>query len=258
LFTAQKTREHGGEFLLRIEDIDRARCKPELAEAAFEDLRWLGLKWPEPVRFQSRHMHDYTFMIDRLERLRLLYPCFCTRAKLGKTGGPKDPDGTIIYPGHCKLMTKMEQNRRMTASEPYALRLDMEKAVLAAGPSLSFQELGSGPEGETGLVMCNPKAWGDVIVARKDIATSYHIAVVHDDALQNIAYVTRGIDLFHATSIHRLLQSILDLPVPRYIHHPLIPDEAGRKLSKSAGDKSLAALREEGVTPEQIKRQLGF
>ena len=258
LFTAQQAKDHSARFLLRIEDIDRARCKAEFAEQAMADLEWLGLSWPQPVRYQSRHMHDYTVVIDRLERLGLLYPCFCTRAKLSKAPGPKDPDGATVYPGYCRLMTKMERNRRMTAGEPYALRLDMAKAIVAAGPDLSFYEAGCGPDGETGIIPCTPQAWGDVVLARKDIATSYHIAVVHDDAIQHISHVTRGIDLFHATSIHRVLQSILELPAPAYIHHRLIPDETGRKLSKSARDRSLAALRDDGVTPEMIRKQFGF
>ncbi len=258
LFSAQKARELQGEFLLRIEDIDHLRCKREHRDAALADLAWLGLSWPDPVRIQSQHMHEYTFMIDRLERLRLLYPCFCTRTKLQQVQAVKDPDGTPLYPGYCRLMTSMERNRRMTAGEPYALRLDMAKAILAGEPGLSFQELGQGPDGQAGLIECDPKMWGDLVLARKDIATSYHIAVVHDDAVQGITHVTRGVDLFHATSIHRLLQSILELPVPRYIHHALVPDEAGRKLSKSAGDLSLAAIREGGTTPQQIRSQLGF
>jgi len=258
LFTAQQAKIHKAQFLLRIEDIDQARCKPVFAEQAEADLRWLGLDWPQPVRHQSRHMHEYTIIIDRLEKLGLLYPCFCTRAKLSTAPGPKDPDGTTVYPGYCRLMTKMDRNRRMTAGEPFALRLDMAKAILAAGPDLSFHEAGCGPDGETGVVPCAPHAWGDVVLARKDIATSYHIAVVHDDAIQGITHITRGIDLFHATSIHRVLQSILELPVPVYMHHKLIPDDTGRKLSKSARDRSLAALRDEGVTPDMIREQLGF
>ena len=258
LFTAQQAKIYRATYLLRIEDIDRARCKPVFAEQAQADLKWLGLDWPQPVRHQSRHMHEYTVIIDRLERLGLLYPCFCTRAKLSHAPGPKDPDGTTVYPGYCRLMTKMERNRRMTAAEPYALRLDMAKAIVAAGPDLSFYEAGCGPDGETGVITCAPQAWGDVVLARKDIATSYHIAVVHDDAIQQITHITRGIDLFHATSVHRVLQSILELPVPVYIHHKLIPDDTGRKLSKSLGDQSLAALRDEGVTPDMIREQFGF
>ncbi len=258
LFTARMARQHKGRFLVRIEDIDHVRCKPELAAAALQDLRWLGLNWLEPVRYQSRHMHEYIAMIDRLEHLKLLYPCFCTRSRLAQTSGPRDPDGAFVYPGFCRLLTHGDRNRKMAAGQPYALRLDMARAVLAAGPDLTFNEAGAGPEGQTGIVRCTPQVWGDVVLARKDIATSYHISVVHDDALQGITHVTRGTDLFHATSIHRVLQSILDLPVPRYIHHPLIPDDTGRKLSKSANDRSLASLREEGITPQMIKAQLGF
>jgi glutamyl-Q tRNA(Asp) synthetase len=258
LFTQREARRHDGLFTLRIEDIDTFRCKQEFVDGIFEDLAWLGLKWPEPVRRQSKHLHEYIAFIDRLERLRLLYPCFCTRAKLNAIDGPKDPDGAPVYPGFCRLMTKWERQRRMVAGEPYALRLDMAKAIVAGGENLAFREEGVGPAGETGLVPCNPKAWGDVVLARKDIGTSYHIAVVHDDALEGITHVTRGQDLFHATSIHRVLQSILELPQPVYIHHPLIPDETGRKLSKSAGDRSLASLREAGVSADEIRRELGF
>ena len=258
LFTEREARRRDGQFLLRIEDIDTFRCKQEFVDGIFEDLAWLGLTWPEPVRRQSRHLHEYTTFIDRLERLRLLYPCFCTRAKLTTAEGPRDPDGAPVYPGYCRLMTSWERQRRMTAGEPYALRLDMAKAIVAAGGTIAFREEGEGPAGETGLVSCDPHAWGDVVLARKDIGTSYHIAVVHDDALQGITHVTRGQDLFYATAVHRVLQSILELPQPVYIHHRLIPDETGRKLSKSAGDRSLASLREAGVTADDIRRELGF
>ena len=258
LFTEREARRHDGLFMLRIEDIDTFRCKQEYVDGIFEDLTWLGLSWPEPVRRQSKHLHEYITFIDRLERLRLLYPCFCTRAKLSTADGPHDPDGAPVYPGFCRLMTSGERQRRMTAGEPYALRLDMAKAIVAAGSNLTFREQGMGPGGETGLVACNPKAWGDVVLARKDIGTSYHIAVVHDDALQGITHVTRGQDLFYATSVHRVLQTILNLPQPVYIHHGLIPDETGRKLSKSAGDRSLASLRDAGVTAEEIRQEFGF
>ncbi len=258
LFSWQQARLHDGQCLLRIEDIDTARCRQEYVDAIAEDLSWLGLHWPQPVRRQSRHMHDYIAVIDRLERLRLLYPCFCTRAQLATHEGPRDPDGAVIYPGHCRLLTAQERQRRMTAGQPYALRLDMAKAIVAAGSNLTFRELGTGPDGQTGTVACQPQRWGDVILARKDIGTSYHIAVVHDDALQAITHVTRGHDLFHATSIHRVLQSILEFPQPAYIHHPLIPDETGRKLSKSAGDRSLASLRDDGATAADIRILLGF
>lgn len=258
LFTTRQARRHDGVFTLRIEDIDTFRCRQEYVAAIFEDLAWLGLSWPEPVRRQSMHMHDYTIFIDCLERLRLLYPCFCTRAKLYAREGLKDPLGVPLYPGYCRLLTARERQRRMTAGEPYALRLDMAKAIVAAGHELTFFERGEGPGGENGLVPCRPQDWGDVVLARKDIATSYHIAVVHDDALEGITHVTRGHDLFHATSIHRLLQSILELPQPIYIHHRLIPDDTGRKLSKSAGDRSLASLRKAGVSAEEIRRELGF
>lgn len=257
LFAQRMARELEGRLLLRIEDIDTARCKPEYTEWVFEDLAWLGLSWPAPVRRQSEHLAAYTTALDRLERLRLLYPCFCTRKKLNAARTAKDPDGAPVYPGICKLRTAQERMQLMTAGTPFALRLDMAKAIVAAG-DLRFRELVNTASGEAETLNADPKVWGDVILARKDIATSYHIAVVVDDAVQGISHVTRGTDLFAATAIHRLLQVLLDLPQPQYAHHRLIGDETGRKLSKSAGDRSLRTLRQAGVTAAEVRALLGF
>ena len=256
LFTAERARLLEGRLLLRIEDIDWLRCKPAYTDQILEDLSWLGLTWEEPVRRQSEHLAAYTTALDRLDTLKLLYPCFCSRKQIAERARGTDPDGAPLYAGHCRLMTARERLKRMTAGEAYAMRLDMKKALVAAGEGLSFIEEGEGPNGETGRLTVAPERWGDVVLARKDIGTSYHMAVVVDDAVQGITHVTRGQDLFHATDVHRVLQSLLELPTPKYCHHRLIGDEAGRKLSKSAQDQSLRSLREAGVTAEEIRRTL--
>ncbi|MFO0992716.1 MAG: tRNA glutamyl-Q(34) synthetase GluQRS [Hyphomicrobiales bacterium] len=247
LLNEREAKAAGGRFLVRIEDIDTIRCTEALARACLEDLAWLGLLWEEPVRFQSRHMGDYRDALARLDALGLLYPCTCSRRDIAEAAGPHlcDPEGQPLYPGTCRETLR-------SRDEPHALRLDMAKACALVHAPLAFTELG---EGE---IIADPSAWGDVILARRDIATSYHIAVVVDDALQDITHVVRGRDLFAATAIHRLLQELLGLPVPLYRHHRLIGDEAGRKLSKSAGDRSLASLRDAGVTPAEIRRELAF
>lgn len=247
LLNEREAKMAGGRLLVRIEDIDTVRCTAELAQACLEDLAWLGLQWEEPVRSQSRHMDDYRDALAKLDALGLLYACTCSRRKIAAAADPelRDAEGQVIYPGTCR-----DAGRSRDA--PHALRLDMHKACAMLKVPLRFTELG---EGE---VIADPAAWGDVIVARRDIGTSYHIAVVVDDALQEITHVVRGRDLFAATAIHRLLQELLGLPVPLYRHHPLIGDETGRKLSKSAGDRSLASMREAGVRPEEIRRELGF
>ena len=247
-FTA--ARRAGGRFLIRIEDIDFIRCKASLAQAALEDLRWLGLAWEEPVRWQSRHFGDYRQMLQRLDSMGLLYPCFCTRADVARqASSARDPDGQPIYPGSCRRLSAAERRSRRKA-EPHALRIMMDEAVQREEGSLSFEEQGQG------RLLADPLAWGDAVLARKDIGVCYHIAVVADDALQSITDVIRGKDLFHATAIHRLLQALLGLPEPRYFHHELIGDETGRKLSKSAGDQSLRSLREAGVTAAEIRTAL--
>lgn len=247
LLNEREAKAAGGQFLVRIEDIDTIRCTPALARACLEDLAWLGLQCEEPVRFQSWHLGDYHNALDQLDELGLLYPCTCSRRDIALSADATriDPEGQPVYPGTCRGLGR-------SRNEPHALRLDMKKASAFLNVPLTFTELGEG------TITADPQAWGDVILARRDIGTSYHIAVVVDDASQGITHVVRGRDLFAATSIHRLLQELLGLPVPLYRHHALIGDEMGRKLSKSAGDRSLASLRDAGVTPEEIRRELGF
>ncbi len=254
-------RRAGGRFLLRIEDIDRTRCRPQYEAAIFADLGWLGLAWEEPVRRQSEHAADYAAALARLRALGLVYPAFMSRGEIAAaTAGrdwPRDPDGAPLYPGTDRDLDRAEAEARIAAGAPYALRLDMERAVAAAGP-LWWDEEGAGPHGDSGRIAADPARWGDVIVARKEMATSYHLAVVVDDAAQGVAAVVRGRDLFHATSVHVLLQRLLGLATPVYHHHRLIVDESGRKLAKSDRDTALAALRAAGATPADIRRLVGL
>ena len=262
LFSAREAQRADGRFLLRIEDIDLLRCRSEFVEGIYEDLAWLGLSWEQPVRRQSEHFETYFEAIDRLQELDVLYPCYATRSEIraaveGKADHPLDPDGAPVYPGLYRDGSETAEPER-----PYALRMNHALAIRLVCEKLgrrpSFRETGSGPAGESGVLPVTPEIWGDVVLARKDIRTSYHIAVVVDDALQNITHIMRGQDLFAATHIHRVLQVLLDLPEPVYCHHPLISDETGRKLAKSANDQSLASLREAGVSADQIKEELGF
>jgi glutamyl-Q tRNA(Asp) synthetase len=242
----------GGRYLVRIEDIDFIRCRATLAEAALEDLAWLGLDWEQPVRWQSRHMDDYRQALQRLSQMGLLYPCFCSRADIARTAsGKRDPDGQPLYPGTCRSISEAARQERRQR-EPFALRIDMHEAVSRLAQPITFHEEG------LGRMAADPMAWGDAVMARKDIGVSYHIAVVTDDALQQITHVVRGRDLFQATAIHRMLQMLLALPEPAYRHHELIGDETGRKLSKSAGDRSLRSLREAGVSAQSVRAALGF
>jgi glutamyl-Q tRNA(Asp) synthetase len=251
----------GGRFLLRIEDIDRTRCRPEYETTIYRDLAWLGLAWEKPVRRQSEHMADYSDALARLDAMGLVYPGFMSRAEIAAASAdpswPHDPDGAPLYPGIDRDLDRREAQERMKSGAPFALRLDMAKAVAAAGP-LGWNEDGAGPAGETGRIAAAPWRWGDIVLARRDTPTSYHLSVVVDDAAQGVTNVVRGRDLFHATSVHVLLQALLGLPAPRYHHHALITDAKGRKLSKSAGDTGLAALREQGLTPADIRRLVGL
>ncbi len=253
-------RAAGGRFLLRIEDIDRTRCRPEYETAILRDLEWLGLSWEEPVRRQSEHFGDYRAALGRLEAMGLVYPAFLSRAEIAahaaSPGWPRDPEGLPIYPGVDRTLDPREATRRIGSGAPHALRLRMAEAVALAGP-LFWAETGAGPDGETGDIVAAPEAWGDVVLARKETPTSYHLSVVVDDALQGVTHVVRGQDLFHATSVHILLQRLLELPQPLYHHHRIITDESGRKLSKSDRDTSLVALRDAGMTPGDIRRILG-
>lgn len=267
LFTCRAARESGGRFLLRIEDIDFIRCRQAYVDQALDDLTWLGLRWEEPVRRQSEHFDDYRATLARLDGMGLLYPCFATRQEIAEAtasrpGWPKDPDGSPLYPGLYKDIDEEARLRLREEGRPHALRLDLDRALARLRPRgigpITFREQGIGPEGESGLLHARPEQWGDIVLARKDIGVSYHIAVVVDDALQGITHVTRGHDLFHATGIHRVLQLLLGLPEPVYRHHRLIGDETGRKLSKRAGDRGLRSLREAGVTADELRRALGF
>jgi glutamyl-Q tRNA(Asp) synthetase len=255
----------GGRYLLRIEDIDSVRSTQANVDGIFRDLAWLGVTWDGPVRRQSEHIATYQAAADRLAASGLLYPCFASRQEIhvgrAAAGGGTDPDGSPLYPGHSRGMPRAEIEARRARGEPYVMRLDMTRAMAAAsdrlaGAALSFIEIDE--NGASQRITCDPGRWGDVVIQRKEVPTSYHLSVVVDDALQGITHVTRGRDLFNATDIHRLLQVLLDLPEPVYSHHRLIVDDAGRKLSKSARDTSLAELRDAGVTPADIRRLIGF
>jgi len=265
LLNADLAHADSGRLLLRIEDIDTARCRPEYETAVYEDLAWLGLHWESPIRRQSENWDNYRGALARLEAMGLIYPSFETRAEIARLvidrevqgPRPRDPDGTPLYPGDAKNMSLAERNRRIEAGEPYALRLDMRAAMLRAG-TLTWVETGAGPGGETGTVVADPSAWGDVILARKETPTSYHLAVVVDDAAQGVTHVVRGRDLFHATAVHCLLQVLLGLGAPRYHHHRLVLDETGNKLSKSTQSTGLRELRARGVRPTDIRRLTGL
>jgi glutamyl-Q tRNA(Asp) synthetase len=253
-------RAGGGRFLLRVEDIDPARCKPEFEAAIYEDLGWLGIAWETPVRRQSEHLDEYRRALDKLSGLGLVYPSFESRAEIAKMVSereahgtwPRDPDGAPLYPGGARQLTPDECAHQIKAGAPYALRLDMDAAIARTG-ELSWIELGEGSDGETGRIAARPEAWGDVILARKETPTSYHLSVVIDDALQGVTEVVRGQDLFQATSVHRLLQHLLGLPEPAYRHHRLIRDAAGHKLSKSTGATGLRELRVAGASVADIR-----
>lgn len=260
LENSDRARAAGGRLLLRIEDIDAARCRPEFEAAIYEDLAWLGLAWEEPVRRQSEHLDDYRAVLDQLTRADLIYPSFESRGEIlrliaereAQAPWPRDPDGTPLYPGSAKDLPADERARRM-ARDPYALRLDSNAAAVRAGP-LVWHETGV-CDGE---VRATPEAWGDVILARKDTPTSYHLSVVVDDALQGITHVVRGQDLFASTSVHRLLQAVIGLPAPIYHHHRLVLDRDGHKLAKSTGATALRTLRGRGASPADIRRMVGL
>jgi glutamyl-Q tRNA(Asp) synthetase len=260
LLNFDMARAAGGRLLLRIEDIDQTRCRPEFEAAIYEDLAWLGLSWEAPVRRQSAHLDDFRAALERLEVRELIYPSFESRAEIARLAaehGPRDPDGAPIYPGSARTMTRDERARRVKTGAPYAWRLDMDAAIAAVGP-LFWTETGASPRGEAGTVPTVPKAWGDVVLGRKETPTSYHLSVVIDDALQGVTHVVRGEDLFWSTSVHRLLQALLNLPAPTYHHHRLILDAEGGKLSKSTSSTALRELRAQGVTPAAIRRMLGL
>jgi glutamyl-Q tRNA(Asp) synthetase len=265
LINFDMARAAGGRLLLRIEDIDGSRCRPEYEEAIVEDLAWLGIEWEQPVRRQSEHLGDYRAALAKLERSGLLYPSFESRAEIAalvaereRAGAwPRDPDGAPLYPGNAKSLPYELREQRIAAGATYALRIDMAAAVAHAG-ALAWTEAGQGPGGEAGTVAADPGVWGDVVLARKDTPTSYHLAVVVDDAIQGVTQVVRGQDLFFATSVHRLLQALLGLPVPTYHHHRLLLDADGKKLSKSTRATGLRELRAQGISPADIRRMVGL
>ena len=257
-------RLNGGRFLLRIEDIDTTRCRPEFEAAIHEDLAWLGLSWEQPVRRQSEHFDLYRETLARLDREGLLYRSFESRTEIARLVAerdahgrwPRDPDGAPLYPGAGATQSTAEQARLDQSGLPFALRLKVEAAMHHAG-HLTWTELGEGPECETGRVMAQPRAWGDAVLGRKETPASYHLSVVIDDALQGVTHVVRGQDLFWATSIQRLLQYLLDLPEPVYRHHSLVRDESGAKLSKSDGSTAIRERRAQGLSPADIRRMAG-
>lgn len=265
LLNFDSARQAGGRFLLRIEDIDVTRCRPEFEAAIYEDLAWLGIAWEEPVRRQSEHLSDYRDAVERLAAQGLIYPSFESRAEIARLVAereararwPRDPDGAPLYPGSAKRLSSDDRARLIESGAPYALRLDMAVACARARDP-TWIERGEGPEGETGVVSARPEAWGDVILARKETPTSYHLSVVIDDVLQGVTDVVRGQDLFWSTSVHRLLQQLIGLPAPTYRHHRLIRDAAGRKLSKSTAATGLRELRGQGATPADIRRLVGL
>lgn len=255
-FAYQAAKADGGQFLVRLEDIDSTRVRPEYEAAIFEDLAWLGMDWLRPVRKQSEHFDDYRGALSKLEAMGLLYPCFCTRKEIqaeiaGADNAPQGPDGPL-YPGICLSRSKAERQDRMASGQPYALRLDVAKAKSLAGAVLRWTDRTHGEH------EARPEIFGDVVLARKETPTSYHLAVVVDDALQGITLVTRGEDLLPATHLHRLLQALLGLPVPEWQHHRLITDEQGKRLAKRDHARSLRSLREAGMSAAEVWRSVGL
>ncbi len=244
----RRARAAGGRFLLRMEDIDPSRCRPEFADSIQDDLQWLGLDWDGPVRVQSEHLTDYQSVLDGLAEQELVYPCFCTRADIAReiaasVNAPHGPDGGLLYPGTCRRLSAAERAERIAAGERFAQRLDMAAAFR---PGLTYHEDGEG------RIVCHPDRFGDVVLARKDTPASYHLCVTHDDALQVVGVVTRGVDLKPATDLHRLLQALMGWPEPAYAHHRLLTDATGRRLSKRDKAETLRSIRAEGVSARAI------
>ncbi len=264
ILNARMAKEIGGRFLLRIEDIDLARCKPEYEDAIYTDLQWLGLEWESPVRRQSEHIADYQSALDTLKARDLVYPAFMSRGQIREwvqkteeagSKWPRAPDGSPHYPPLCKALPREESLARIAKGEKHAWRLDIEKAISVLKAPLHFRETGEEP---TGTVLVDPSIWGDVMLWRWDAPSSYHLSVVVDDSLQGVTHVVRGLDLFQATHIHRLLQHLLNLPEPIYHHHRLIHDETERKLSKSNASTAISALRQQGLGVEELLALIGL
>jgi glutamyl-Q tRNA(Asp) synthetase len=252
LIAWRRAREAGGRFLLRIEDIDPGRCRPEFAAAIEEDLAWLGLDWDGPVRVQSQHLDEYRAALDGLAERGLLYPCFCSRGEIlaevaGSAGAPHTPDGTPRYPGTCRALSSDERSERIARGDRYALRLDMARAMQAIALPLTFEDANDGS------VVCDPSPFGDAVLGRKDAPASYHLCVTHDDAAQGVTLVTRGEDLKPATHLQRLIQALMGWPAPAYAHHRLLTDASGRRLAKRDNAATLRALRNDGRSFEEVR-----
>ncbi len=255
LFAARAAEEAGGRFLLRIEDVDPVRCKLEFIDAIYEDLRWLVLSWEEPVRMQSQHLADYQTALDVLRGKGLLYPCFCTRREVmaesaAACHAPHGPDGPV-YAGTCRGLSASERQERLARGDIHVWRLDMAQALAVAGTSCWHDRV-------RGEIATQPEDFGDIMLARKDVPTSYHLSVTVDDHLQGATLVTRGDDLFRSTDIHRLLQALLGYGTPEYHHHPLLKDETGKRFAKRDKAMTLRALRLAGRTPMEIKGIIGI
>lgn len=264
LLNRQIAQSCGGRVLLRIEDIDQTRCRPELEQAIYDDLRWIGFEWEEPVRRQTEHIASYEAALRKLEDRGLIYPAFMTRGEVkarvaaAEARGevwPRDPDGAPHYPADDRARSASERADLMKRHPRFAYRLDMARALNEFLAPLVWQETG---DGQTGTIPADPSQWGDVILSRSDAPSSYHLSVVVDDAAQGVTHVVRGLDLYHATSVHRLLQELLGLPQPVYHHHRLVLGEDGRKLSKSELATGLGSLRQAGFSPADIRRLVGF
>jgi glutamyl-Q tRNA(Asp) synthetase len=266
LLNAEWAERANGRFLLRIEDIDLERCTPEYEQGIFDDLAWLGVDWEKPPRRQSEHFAEYKAVLDRLIAEDLVYPAFMSRGEIRgyisaqetpKRRWPRDPDGVPHYPATDRELSARERRRRIASGVPYAWRLDVGAALQRVKAPLAWTELATEFSETGGPVEAHPGEWGDVVLARKDVPTSYHLSVVVDDAAQGITRVVRGRDLFQATAVQRLLQQLLGLPAPVYFHHPLVEGPDGRKLSKSERDTGLRRLREGGATPDDVRRMVG-
>lgn len=256
LFAATLAAHSGGRFLLRLEDIDTTRCRPEFAAGIGTDLAWLGLVWEHPARVQSAHFAEYRAALARLDGQGLLFPCFCTRGAIAREiaasgGAPQGPDGPL-YPGTCRRLSAADRAARLAAGAPHALRLDMAAALAQISRPLSYHELGRG------RLACDPARFGDVVLARREVPASYHLCVTHDDAVQGVTLVTRGVDLQAATALHRLLQELLGWPEPAYAHHPLILGPDGKRLAKRDQAPTLAGLRAAGIGPDEVRTMAGF